>query len=165
MPAPPTTGVRPRGPASESLQGKKPRAIEASLLGRADLWGFEQRSNHRGGPAAINVATRDIGGRVSMRGDGVGRRCRDTIGGKIGYGGAHCRVRRGADESDRWRRSSGAAADHSDDHDVSVPTGSVVKARGWAPREKTSTTRMRPPQQGQVEWTTGASPSLAAAAR
>ena len=59
------------------------------MLGRADLWGFEQRSNDRGGSAAVDIATRDSGGRVSMRGDGIGRQCRDRMGGKIGYGGAH----------------------------------------------------------------------------
>jgi len=56
----------------------------------------------------------------------------------------------GAGESCRRRAAVRDVADRSGGHDESIPAGSAVKVRGWAPRAKVSMTRMRPPQQGQT---------------
>jgi len=103
-------------------------------------------------------------GEARPRGTSIEQRFGDGIEGAIGRSDAHWRESGEAEESFRRRRSVGEAAERSEGHDVSFPAGSAVKARGWAPRAKTSTTRMRPPQRGQAGEAVGGSTWLGSAA-
>ena len=141
-------------PASENLQGRKPRGMRVWRCRTLDLWGVEGRAGwgemgRRGSAETLDTAetrNRCIAERI---GSVAGRRLGSPLGTNVTVGRSTTLADRGPAME---VTGLGACGLRERSHEVSiriVTIGSVGWDRGEPPRAKISMMIMRPPQHGQ----------------